>query len=75
MQNPRIPQVAPRYPQVAANFDRGKQQGCPRIRSWNKGEGCELGSEGAFRSKMCILPRFQLAANTPVDFRKGIMFL
>ena len=73
MKYPRIPRVARGYPQDAANFDRGKRSGYPRIRSRNTVQECELGSEGAFRSKTCKLPRFHPAANSPVDFRKRIM--
>ena len=75
MKYPRIPRVARGYPQDAANFDRGKRSGYPRIRSRNTVQECELGSEGAFRSKTCKLPRFHPAAISPVDFRKRIMLV
>jgi len=75
MKNPRIPRVSRRYPQDVSNFYLGKRPGYPRIRSRNIVQECELGSRSAFRSKMCILPPFHLAANTPVDIRKRIMLL
>ena len=67
MKYPRIPRVARGYPQDAANFDRGKRSGCPRICRRSTVQECELGSEGAFRSKTCKLPRFHLAAISPVE--------
>jgi hypothetical protein len=40
MKNPRIPQVAPRYPPDDVNLGRGKRQGYPRICSWNIFQEC-----------------------------------